>query len=131
MGKAAAADVAILTALDDVAWMLNIRGEDIEYNPVAVAFLLVTQTEAIVCTNKGQVESDGPLGAHFQREGITVAAYEDFSRALRDAVASLGKEKARIWLDARSCNAAVHALASECGGRCRRPTVPSGVGQSH
>ena len=78
MGQTAAADVAILTALDDVAWMLNIRGADIEYNPVAVAFLLVTQTEAIVCTNEGQVESDGPLGAHFRQEGITVAAYEDF-----------------------------------------------------
>lgn len=124
MGKAAAADVAIVTALDDVAWMLNIRGTDIEYNPVAVAFLLVTQAEAILCTNSDQVEMDGPLGAHFHREGIAVAAYEEFPDVLKRTVAALDVEKARIWLDARSCNAAVHGAASECGDVVEDPAFP-------
>ena len=35
----------ILTALDDIAWMLNIRGNDIPCNPVVLSYLILTETE--------------------------------------------------------------------------------------
>lgn len=35
----------VLTALDDIAWILNLRGSDIEYNPVFFAYLIITTNE--------------------------------------------------------------------------------------
>ena len=40
------AEVHILTALDDIAWMLNIRGNDIPCNPVVLSYLVLTETES-------------------------------------------------------------------------------------
>ena len=40
-------DAVFLSALDDIAWLLNIRGSDIEYNPYVISYLLVTQSEAV------------------------------------------------------------------------------------
>lgn len=39
------AGVLVVTALDEVAWLLNLRGSDIEYNPVFFAYVIVTQTQ--------------------------------------------------------------------------------------
>ena len=39
------ADVLLLTALDEIAWLLNLRGEDIAYNPVFLSYLMLTKEE--------------------------------------------------------------------------------------
>ena len=36
------AGVMVVTALDDVAWLLNLRGSDIQYNPVFFSYVIVT-----------------------------------------------------------------------------------------
>ena len=36
-------DAILLTSLDEIAWLLNVRGNDIEYNPLVISYLLVTQ----------------------------------------------------------------------------------------
>ena len=36
-------DAVLVTALDEIAWLLNVRGSDIEYNPLVISYLLVTQ----------------------------------------------------------------------------------------
>ena len=36
-------DAVLLTALDEIAWLLNVRGSDIDYNPLVISYLLVTQ----------------------------------------------------------------------------------------
>lgn len=42
----AKADVFILSALDDIAWLFNIRGNDVSYNPVVIAYAIVDKTKA-------------------------------------------------------------------------------------
>jgi Xaa-Pro aminopeptidase len=39
-------DAVLLTSLDEIAWLLNVRGSDIEYNPLVISYLLVTQDYA-------------------------------------------------------------------------------------
>ncbi len=46
------ASIHILTTLDDIAWLLNIRGNDVESCPVVLAFAVITQTEALLFTGK-------------------------------------------------------------------------------
>ena len=40
--KEKCADVMLLTALDDIAWLLNLRGSDVPYNPVFYSYVLIT-----------------------------------------------------------------------------------------
>ena len=43
---AGTADVLLVTALDELAWLLNLRGSDVAHNPVFVGYALVTQDKA-------------------------------------------------------------------------------------
>lgn len=48
-------DVLVLSALDDIAWLLNLRGSDIQYNPVFFAYTAVTHDRVYLFVNEGQV----------------------------------------------------------------------------
>ena len=49
--KKAHASVHVLTSLDDIAWLLNIRGNDILYNPVVLSYALVTMDQLYLFVN--------------------------------------------------------------------------------
>jgi Xaa-Pro aminopeptidase len=66
--------IAIAT-LDDIAWLLNIRGWDVPYNPVVVAFLLVEPEDAILFV---RTEDAGVQGA-----GVRVEQYDRFYDVIR------------------------------------------------
>lgn len=44
-----------MTALDEVAWLLNLRGGDVSYNPVFVSYVLVQDTTATLYVDQGKV----------------------------------------------------------------------------
>ncbi len=46
------ADYAFISSLDDIAWTLNLRGDDIKYNPLFISYLLVTKDKAYLFTDK-------------------------------------------------------------------------------
>ena len=48
-------DATVITALDEIAWLLNIRGEDIEYNPFVISYLFVSQSETIWFVKKTMI----------------------------------------------------------------------------
>ena len=48
-------DVLVLSALDDVAWLLNLRGSDIVFNPVFFAYVALTHTRVYLFVNEIQV----------------------------------------------------------------------------
>lgn len=56
--SAAAATHLLVTALDDIAWCLNIRGADVPNNPVGTAFLLVTTTGATLFSRPGKLTGE-------------------------------------------------------------------------
>jgi len=51
-------DGYILTALDEIAWLFNMRGSDIDYNPVFYSFAAVTKTDAVLYTGNGKVSKE-------------------------------------------------------------------------
>ncbi|MDO4715892.1 MAG: aminopeptidase P family protein [Bacteroidales bacterium] len=67
-----------ITALDEIAWLLNLRGSDVPCNPVFMAYVLVQDTEAHLYT-------DSPLTsgamAQMQAAGVQCHAYADFVHA--------------------------------------------------
>lgn len=52
------ANVHILSTLDDIAWLLNIRGGDVPHNPVTIAYLLITQETCYLCIDKAKVPAE-------------------------------------------------------------------------
>ena len=74
-------DAVLLTALDEIAWLLNVRGNDIEYNPLVISYLLVTQDYVKWYSMKNL--SDGALDpdtedsyAELATDGVSVEGYE-------------------------------------------------------
>jgi Xaa-Pro aminopeptidase len=75
------ADAMPLAALDEIAWLFNLRGSDIEYNPVGVCFAFVGQTNAWLFTDpdKLSVKTIDRLKA----AGIETAGYDDLPALLQ------------------------------------------------
>lgn len=76
------ANGVMLTMLDEVAWLTNLRGCDVDYNPVFVAYMLVTATEAKLFVESEKLDAD--IKEYLASEGILLAAYDDVWQALRE-----------------------------------------------
>ncbi|NBH73045.1 aminopeptidase P family protein [Clostridiaceae bacterium] len=69
------ATVHILTTLDDIAWLFNIRGNDILHNPVVLSYAAVTKKEILLFVNPRVVE--GEVRAYLEGLGVTVCPYQE------------------------------------------------------
>lgn len=91
-----------LSSLDDVAWLLNLRGSDVEYNPVFLAHLLLSQQECRLYVAPGKLPPE--LAGRLEAEGVQLLPYESAQAAL----ARLG-EGERLLLDPSRCAAGLLA----------------------
>ena len=73
--KKAYADVHIITTLDDIVWLFNIRGNDIPCNPVVLSYLMVTGENLFFYVNP-QVISD-EVRAYLESLGVSIRPYND------------------------------------------------------
>ena len=64
----------LLTALDDIAWTFNIRGKDVECNPVAIAYALITEKAAQLFINAKKVPAD--VKAALEKDGVELYDYD-------------------------------------------------------
>ena len=69
-----------VSTVDDIAWITNLRGADVEYNPVFLAHLLVDATRATLFVGAGKVAP--ALAAQLAAEGLTLADYAGAAPAL-------------------------------------------------
>ena len=76
------ADGMLMSALDDIAWTLNLRGSDVHCNPVFVSYLLISSKEVTLYINKVKLQPD--VLAYLSAEGVGVAPYEDVKKGLKD-----------------------------------------------
>ena len=76
------ADGMLMSALDDIAWTLNLRGSDVHCNPVFVSYLLISSKAVILYINKVKLSPE--VEAYLKAEGIGVAPYEDVKKGLKD-----------------------------------------------
>lgn len=76
------ADGMLLTALDDIAWTLNLRGSDVHCNPVFVSYLLISTQKAVLYINK--VKLTPQVVDYLSGEGVEVEPYEQVRQGLND-----------------------------------------------
>ncbi|MBH3474034.1 aminopeptidase P family protein [Pseudomonas putida] len=78
--QAKGADWHFIATLDDIAWLFNLRGSDVSYNPVFLAFALISQQQAILFV--GQDKVDAHLRQVLAVDGIEVRDYSEAGNAL-------------------------------------------------
>ena len=79
-------DRVLLTSLDEIAWMLNVRGSDIEYNPLVISYLLVSQ-DSVRWFVKKSVTDDPDTQDSFselEMDDVTVDDYDAVFFGLSD-----------------------------------------------
>ncbi len=112
----------LVTALDEIAWLLNVRGSDIEYNPLVISYLLVTDEEAFWYIVKDEVEdpeSQATLSI-LSSEGIRILPYSD--------IEYLGQEfEGRLLVDSATLNYNVYSSIVAAGIAVEEATSPIGL----
>ena len=105
-------DCILLTALDEIAWLLNVRGQDIEYNPLVISYLLVTLDDVFWYVKKGSDLPEDPdtvdSETEIRADGVTICRYD----ALADGLLQAGGA-GRIYVDPATLNHSVYSLVSD------------------
>ena len=100
-------DAVLLTALDEIAWMLNVRGSDIEYNPLVISYLLVTHDYVKWYSRKSQ-QDDGldpdteDSYSELTVDGVCIEGYQDIYDGLQNLAAEA--EDIKIFVDPSTLN---------------------------
>lgn len=68
------ADVFLLTSLDDIAWLLNIRGGDVHCNPVVLSYLAMTSSEIYLFANEKAFPEE--VKDALNKDGVTLCPYD-------------------------------------------------------
>jgi Xaa-Pro aminopeptidase len=103
------AGVFVLSALDEIVWLFNIRGNDVSYNPVVISYALVTEDKATLFVAPEKVTPEA--AAFLQSGGVSVAPYADVYKALRAISVSES-----VLLDGAKLNQSLfEAIPSGCG----------------
>mgnify|MGYP004594135647 FL=1 len=69
------ADAFVLTSLDDIAWLLNIRGGDVHCCPVVLSYLVMTKTEIRLFANEKAFPAE--VQTALLKDGVTLLPYDD------------------------------------------------------
>lgn len=77
---AADADGLLITALDEIAWLLNLRGSDVDYTPVVIAFAYVSEDERALFIDSEKVTS--AVKDHLKKYGVKIKDYDDIEKFL-------------------------------------------------
>lgn len=71
--KELGADAVFISALDEIAWLLNIRSRDVRYNPVATAFLYLASSQSVLFVDSAKLTDE--VTAYLHAQGVTTAPY--------------------------------------------------------
>lgn len=94
------AEDALICALDEIAWVLNIRSTDVPCNPVATSFLYLSPAGSTLFIDPDKV--DEAAAAHLAASGVTTKPYDAIMTALeavadRKVLAQPSRTAVRLW----------------------------------
>ncbi len=69
------ADAMVVSALDEIAWVLNIRGNDVEYNPVVISYLVLEQEKCTLFVGNEKVTRE--VSAYLRANDIDIRGYNE------------------------------------------------------
>ena len=102
------ADIFLLTSLEDIAWTLNLRGNDVLHCPVTLSFLAVTEKGCIYYVNEETLSDE--VRAYLEKTGVSVSPYDsvyEMARALGE------KSSVTVLLDPAKMNDRLYRLLGD------------------
>ncbi len=87
----------LISALDSLAWILNLRGSDIDYNPVFLSFGVLRDDDFLLFIEEGKVDAD--LKEILKKEKIEIKPYSDIYKYLSSLTKSI-----KIYVNPDTCN---------------------------
>lgn len=103
--KKVGADYQVISMLDELAWLYNLRGNDIDYNPVFTGFAIIGKNENYLFVDSLKVEQS--LRNSLEEDGVQLNEYADFYTFL----AKVAEKK--ILVDSSSLNFSAYSLLAE------------------
>lgn len=91
----------IITTLDDIAWLFNLRGADVKFNPVLLAYAVITLEKVHLFVEQDKLSEE--IKEKFLNEGITLESY----KKIYEFVAGFGQEQT-VLLDSHKVNYAIY-----------------------
>lgn len=91
------ADVLLLAALDEIAYLLNLRGNDVAYTPVFLAYMMITNEKAVLFVHKEIMPET--ICEKLLKAGITMYPYEKVDEMLKGIDCAMS-----VWLDESKVN---------------------------
>ena len=101
------AGIHVLTSLDDIAWLYNIRSNDVECCPVVLAYTMVTKDRALLFAEEGFAAGvDTSARERMEKAGVEIYPYDRFYEMLSSVAAQAAKEEqaSGIWIDESQVN---------------------------
>ncbi|XP_022096569.1 xaa-Pro aminopeptidase 1-like isoform X2 [Acanthaster planci] len=108
------AQYLVLTALDEIAWLFNLRGSDIQYNPVFFAYAVVSVDTVYLFIDEQKLTKD--VRDHLMHNGLKVdiQEYDAIQQFLADLYQE-GSGTGKTWISPKSSNALVSCIPkSQC-----------------
>lgn len=109
-------DGIIIPALDEIAWLLNVRGEDIEYNPYVISYLFVSQNETVWFVKKDDGTVDPDTADSFREleaDGVSIMPYAAVNEILSEIFKA---EEMKVFMDPRIVSHTLYKDISEAVG---------------
>ncbi|KAJ4954950.1 hypothetical protein NE237_011733 [Protea cynaroides] len=97
----AGSSAIVISMLDEIAWLLNLRGNDVPHSPVMYAYLIVEIDGAKLFIDNSKVNPE--VMAHLQNSGVELRPYE----SIISEIEGLGAKGVQLWLDKSTVNAAI------------------------
>ncbi len=102
------ANATILVSLDMIAWLFNIRGNDIDYNPVAVSYAYVSDNEVVLFISPEKLNPE--VTDYLRSQGVIFADYEKVSDYVRNL-----KQDIRLLINPLKINSELYeAIPADC-----------------
>ena len=101
------AGIHVLTSLDDIAWLYNIRSNDVECCPVVLAYTMVTKDRALLFAEEGfAAGEDTSARERMEKAGVEIYPYDRFYEMLGSVAAQATKEEkaSGVWIDESQVN---------------------------
>jgi Xaa-Pro aminopeptidase len=116
--------IAVVSALDDVAWLLNLRGSDIPYTPLFIAYCVVSESTVTLCVNQNQLSTEATDA--LKEANVNVESYDNIVEVLRSMAATkatteaatkattktIDKTKTTVTSDSPTVNASTSSSSS-------------------
>ncbi|MDR1371303.1 MAG: aminopeptidase P family protein, partial [Dysgonamonadaceae bacterium] len=101
-------NATILVSLDMIAWLFNIRGNDVDYNPVAVSYAYVSDDEVVLFIDPKKLSPE--VTDHLKSQGVILAGYDKLTGYIRNL-----KQETRLLINPSKLNSELYeAIPAGC-----------------